>query len=58
MNINCIFPGAHRPVSCKDRVNTPYIDAVWYETLRKSNIAHISLPHVADQDVTVNGVVS
>ena len=52
-----IFPGSDRPVSCKDRVNTPYIDAIWYETLRKANIAHVSIPHVMDEDLTINGVV-
>ena len=50
--------GQDRQVSCKDRVNMPYTDAVVYECLRKGNVAQVALPHVADKDLYVDEVVS
>ena len=49
--------GSARRVTCKDRVNMPYTNAVLYETLRKANITNTSLPHTLDKDVLVDGEV-
>ena len=50
--------GLDRAVKYIDRLNMPYTEAVLLETLRKGNIASTALPHSADKDLVINGVVS
>lgn len=49
--------GADRLPSAADRVNLPYIDAIVKETLRWQPIAPLGLPHKADADEVVEGVL-
>lgn len=53
-----MLTGGTRTVSCKDRVHMPYTDAVLFETLRKGNIVPTALPHAADQQLEVDGMVN
>ena len=46
-----------REVSYKDRLNMPYTDAVIRETMRKANVVPTALPHTADIDLYVDGLV-
>ncbi|XP_067946650.1 cytochrome P450 2D26-like [Watersipora subatra] len=48
--------GQSRHVTGKDRVSLPYTDAVLLECLRKGNIAHVALPHVADKEMVIDGM--
>lgn len=47
--------GQSRPLTMDDRVNLPYTDAVLHEIQRIGNIVPLSLPHVTNKTIQLEG---
>lgn len=47
--------GQSRPLTMDDRVNLPYTDAVLHEIQRFGNIVPLSLPHVTNKAIQLEG---
>lgn len=47
--------GQSRPLTMDDRINLPYTDAVIHEIQRFGNIAPLSLPHITNKAIQLEG---